>query len=107
LRYAYPFQAPAYAPPLLTRRFIVIAGGGPQLARVRIYEREASTDSNAARSVFALEGGRVAPECDFTPTGMTRYRVPVALALRGGALLVSTPFGSARLVAHDASGGDR
>ena len=99
LSYTVPPQARSYARPALTRHHIVVAAGTPRSARVRLYDREASKDSRDPKAVFqAPSGGRLLTDFEFTAGESTRFAVPMAIAVVGESLVVSTPFRTLRFV---------
>lgn len=103
LQYAFPqpLKAMAYARPALTQRYLVVAGTQPRFGCVRLYDREASKTTRMPQAVFAGAGGQVTPEFDFREAGENRYDVAVGVAAAREGLVVSTPFGTARLQAKE------
>jgi outer membrane protein assembly factor BamB len=108
LRYQRVAQATAYARPILTRRYLVVAGSDGLQAHVRLYDREASKDMSPPSAVFPLPGGRKMTETlAFEPeeAGKARFDIPPAVAVSRLAdadqngLVLSHPFGAFRLQA--------
>lgn len=108
LRYRRPARAIAYGKPILTERFIAVAGASAKEAFVGLYEREASKDLSPAAPVFPMLGGRkltaslpfVAPN-DGTSGAAGRFDQSPTLAAVGKGLIFSHPFGTYRLHAGD------
>jgi len=95
LAYARPPRVFAYARPVLTERYIVVAGSRAQGAHVRFFEREASAETRYPRPVFRKEPrARLDLEAGDDRPG---WAVGTALAAAGNEIVVSTPFGSRRL----------
>jgi len=104
LRYERPPARTAYGRPLLTSRYIGIAGSDGREASVCLYEREASKDLSPPAQVFPLLGGqKMTAVLSFQPAeGVPlRFDRPPALAAAGPALVVGHPFGIFRLQARD------
>jgi len=102
LRYQRIGRALAYARPILTKRYVVLAGSTARQAHVRLYDREASKDRTPPAAVFPLLGGsKMTGERLFEPedVGGIRYDTPPAVAASGKGLVISHPFGAFRLQA--------
>ncbi len=97
LAYARPPRVFAYARPVLTKRYIVVAGSRAQAAHVRLFDREASQETRYPHAVFRA-GDKPRSELNLEPgTNKTNYRVGTSVAAAGNELIVSTPFGIRRL----------
>jgi len=95
-------RALAYARPLLTERYVVVAGSDAREAHVRLFDREASKDFSPPAKVFPLLGGRKMTGIKiFEPEAASgiRFAIPPAVAADGKALMLSHPFGTFRLAA--------
>jgi len=102
LRYQRIEHALAYARPLLTERYIVVAGSDARQAHVRLFDREASKEMSPPAKVFPLLGGRKMSGMQiFEPEAASgiRFATPPAVAADGKALMLSHPFGAFRLAA--------
>ena len=78
----------------------MIAAWGGTSARLRLYDREASSDSRKARAVFTM-GGTLSTEYVAKFSGKANYAVPPSVAVAGKSLFFSHPYGWARFVGPD------
>jgi len=102
LRYQRLDRAVAYSRPLLTRRYVAVAGSDGQAAHVRLFERDASKDMSPPSAVFSPLGGSAMTRVNtFAPDDPAdaRFDNPPSLAASGEGLLLSHPFGVFRLAA--------
>lgn len=103
LAYDHPPIAEVYAPPLLTRQCIFVAGAGPRGAFLRAYEREAlAGDQPPGPYPVFRAGGDVSPLFDLAAGSAVNYEMAPALALCGNGLWFSSPFGCVFLAAENA-----
>jgi hypothetical protein len=100
LRYALPPAGVAYAPPLLTRRYVVLAVAAPRSAHVRLYDREASAATSGPQLAFLI-GDTASADFDATPRERSTPGVPPAVVAAGDGLYVSDPCGLRRMEPRD------
>jgi hypothetical protein len=98
-----PPPLPAYAPPILTRRFVAVAGCDASRLRVRLHEKDSAAGTPLARVFPDAGGGGLSAEGSFEAPrdGAVRHDVPPSLAAAGGALAAGSPFGLRRLGAGE------
>jgi len=105
LRYERPKARLVYGRPLLSARYVGVAGSDGRQASVQLYEREASKDLSPPAPVFPIFGGaRMNPIVEFEAAdgARARFDLPPVLAAAGSGLIVGHPFGIFRLRAGDA-----
>ena len=102
LRYQRLDRAIACSRPLLTKRYVAVAGSDGLAAHLRLFERDASRDMSPPSAVFSPLGGSAMIRVQtFAPEDPAdaRFDNPPSLAASGEGLLLSHPFGVFRLAA--------
>ena len=99
LRYQRIRSGLAFAKPVITRRYIAIAGSDSREAHVRLYDRDASKDLSRPSQVFTVLGGaNMLDVFRFEPANTPpRFDNPPSLTASGKGLFLSHPFGVYRL----------
>jgi len=107
LVYAQQARFRAYARPVLTRRYVVVAGAGSRNAMVQFYDREATAESRFPQPVYRGAGDELESKIAFDPGGETDYQVPPAIATAGTGIAVGNPFWTGHLRRGGAAGEDK
>jgi len=105
LAYDYVVRASAFTRPLLTEHHIAVAAVLARGAHVRLFDRDASASSCGAQPLFLDPTGKETADLDFAKGETTRFDTGIGIAAAGDGLVVSQPWGAARLEPPAQGGG--